>query len=126
VETEVRHASLALLTLLIAVSPAFGHAKLVNSSPAANAQLQAAPKVLALTFSEEAQLVALKLAKGDVGVPLTIDRHAKAATGVTVPLPALDPGTYEVQWTAMAADDGHITKGRFSFSIAVATQKPAS
>jgi methionine-rich copper-binding protein CopC len=116
----------ALLALLIAVSPAFGHAKLLNSSPAANARLSAAPQVLTMTFSEEAHLVALKLMKDDIGVPLAIDRNAKAATGVTVPLPALNPGTYEVQWTAVAADDGHITKGHFSFSVAASAQRPTS
>jgi methionine-rich copper-binding protein CopC len=33
-------------------------------------------------------------------------------------LPALAPGSYTVQWTAVAADDGHVTKGTFKFSIA--------
>jgi methionine-rich copper-binding protein CopC len=117
----MKHATLALMAMLMTVGPAFGHAKLLNSSPAADAQLQAAPKVLAITFSEEAQLVGLKLSKGAVAVPLAFERQPKAATRFTVSLPPLDPGTYEVQWTAVAADDGHITKGRFSFSIAGGT-----
>ena len=35
-------------------------------------------------------------------------------------LPALKPGLYRVEWTALAADDGHVTKGAFSFTIAAA------
>ncbi len=109
-----------LLALAIAAGPAFGHARLVSSSPAPNATLSEAPKTLTLNFSEAAQLGVLKLTKAGKDVPVSFDRGAKAASSMAIPLPVLDAGTYEVEWTALAADDGHVTKGRFSFTVAAA------
>ncbi|MDP8984593.1 MAG: copper resistance protein CopC [Pseudomonadota bacterium] len=95
----------------------FAHAKLASSVPASNAQVAAAPTTLTLTFDEEVKLALLKLSSGGKGTPVTVDRKAKAAKTVVLPLPALSPGTYEVHWTAVAADDGHITKGTFAFTV---------
>ncbi len=111
-------AGLVLTTMAIVTSPAFGHAKLLSSSPAANAELAVAPTVLNLQFSEAAQLAVLKLSAAGVAIPLKIDRGATAAVRVSIALPALAPGVYRVEWTALAADDGHVTKGTFSFTIA--------
>ena len=46
-------AALAGATALIASSPAWAHAHLVSSNPAANAAVAAAPKVITLTFNEK-------------------------------------------------------------------------
>jgi copper resistance protein C len=35
---------------------------------------------------------------------------------MSVPLPALDPGVYTVQWKAFAAD-GHRTQGHYNFTV---------
>jgi copper resistance protein C len=111
----------ALLTLLLAgvvlAEPCFAHAKLLNSSPADQAQLTAVPKSLTLNFNEAAQLAVLKLVREGMEISLPIDKKAEASRSFTLPLPALVPGAYTVQWTAVAADDGHVTKGTFSFSI---------
>ena len=94
------------------------HAKLQSSSPADNAQLSQAPKTLTLKFSESAQLAVLKLVRDGKEIPVPLDKDAKPGQTFTLTLPTLAPGKYTVQWSAMAADDGHITKGSFSFSIA--------
>jgi methionine-rich copper-binding protein CopC len=120
----MRRALPALIALIVFAGPVFGHARLLKSSPAADARLAAAPTALTLTFSEAAQLAVLKVSKANSPVPLTLDRNAKASASVTVPLPDLKPGTYEVEWTALAADDGHVTKGRFSFSVLESAPKP--
>jgi copper resistance protein C len=98
--------------------PCMAHAKLQGSSPAPGAHLTAAPKTLTLTFNEAAQVGVLKLLSGGKEIPIAVDKNAKAAASFTFPLPALAPGSYTVQWTAVAADDGHVTKGSFVFSIA--------
>jgi len=112
----------ALLVLslcgIVAAGPCMAHAKLQSSSPAGNAQLSAAPKSLTLTFSEAARLAVLKLVHDGNEIPVPIDKGAKAGQSFTLTLPALAPGNYTVHWSAIAADDGHITKGSFSFSIA--------
>jgi methionine-rich copper-binding protein CopC len=110
-------------TALLTTQAAFGHAKLQTSSPADHAQLATAPPTLTLTFNERAQLAVLKLKTATSEIPVAVDHGAKAATTVVVTLPALAPGTYEVQWTAMAADDGHITKGSLSFPVLAAQSR---
>jgi methionine-rich copper-binding protein CopC len=102
---------------VIVAAPSFSHAKLQNSSPAANAQLTEAPKVLTLKFSEAAHLAVLKLVTDGKEIPVPIDPKAAASDTFSLTLPALAPGKYTVQWSAVAADDGHITKGSFAFSI---------
>jgi copper resistance protein C len=102
----------------IASGPCAAHAKLQSSSPAANAQLTEAPTTLTLKFSEAAQLAVLKLVSDGKEIPLPVDKAAAPTQTFSLPLPGLAPGKYTVQWTAVAADDGHITKGAFAFTIA--------
>jgi copper resistance protein C len=102
----------------IVAGPCAAHAKLQSSSPAANALLSEAPKTLTLKFNEAAQLAALKLVGEGKEIALPVDKAAPPSQSFNLPLPGLAPGKYTVQWTAVAADDGHVTKGTFAFSIA--------
>ena len=101
----------------LAAGPCLSHAKLQSSTPADNAQLSQAPKTLTLNFSEAAQLALLTLVSGGKEISIPIDKAAKASQSFTLPVPGLIPGRYTVHWTAVAADDGHVTKGTFVFSI---------
>ena len=103
---------------VIAAGPCAAHAKLQSSSPAANAQLSEAPKTLTLKFNEAAQLAVLKLVSEGKETALPVDKTAPPSQSFSFPLPGLAPGKYTVQWTAVAADDGHVTKGAFAFSVA--------
>jgi|SRR5271167_485462 len=101
----------------LAAGPCWAHAKLQSSSPADNSQLTQAPKTLTLNFSEAAQLARLVLVNDGKEISLPIDKSAKASQSMTLPLPGLVPGKYTVLWSAVAADDGHVTRGSFAFSI---------
>jgi methionine-rich copper-binding protein CopC len=109
------------LVLALAVplwsASALAHAKLQSSTPANNAQLAHAPATLELNFSEGAKLAVLKLTTAGTQIPVTLDRGVQASKKIVVTLPALQPGTYEVQWSAIAEDDGHVTKGMLSFVV---------
>jgi methionine-rich copper-binding protein CopC len=94
------------------------HAHLQSSTPANDAKLTEPPKSLLLNFSEAAQLAVLKLVADGKSIPIPLDKTAKPSQTYTLALPALAAGNYTVQWTAVAADDGHVTKGTFTFSIA--------
>jgi methionine-rich copper-binding protein CopC len=109
--------SAAAVTAMILAGPAFGHAKLRSSIPVADAQLQVAPKVLTLIFNEDVRLALLTLTAGGRDIPVTVERGAPAAPQVTVKLPVLPVGKYQVQWSALSPDDGHVTKGTFSFTV---------
>jgi copper resistance protein C len=103
---------------LVAAGPCMAHAKLQSSSPANDAHLTQAPKTLTLQFSEAAQLAVLKLIRDGKEIAVPLDKNTKAGQTFTLTLPALSPGNYTVQWSAVAADDGHVTRGSFVFSIA--------
>ena len=119
-------ASITVAVMLLA-GPAFGHAKLLRTVPAADARLQAAPTALTLSFNENVQLAVLTLTSGGKIIPVAVDHTLPAAPQVSVALPALSAGTFEVQWSALSPDDGHVTKGTFSFVIvgAAAAMAPA-
>jgi methionine-rich copper-binding protein CopC len=102
---------------LILAGTAFGHAKLRSTAPAAEAQLHVAPKSLTLNFNEAVRLGVLTVTAGGKEIPVTIDRSAPAAPQVTVALPALAAGKYQVHWSVMSEDDGHVTQGTFTFAI---------
>lgn len=107
----------ATLSLPLA-APSFGHAKLLSSTPASGAQVAEVPKAITLTFNEAAKLTALTLLHAGKETSVTIDKSAPAAKSMVVPVTGLMPGSYEVNWTAIATDDGHVTRGHFSFTIA--------
>jgi copper resistance protein C len=93
------------------------HAHLQSSTPASNARLSQAPSTLTLNFSEEAELAVLKLSTAGNTIAVALDRTMKPSASITVALPALPAGKYDVQWTAIAHDDGHVTRGSFSFTV---------
>ena len=107
----------ATATGIILGGPAFAHAKLRSSIPAADAQLQVAPKALRLSFNEGVRLAVLTLTAGGRDIPVKVDRSAPAAPQVSVTLPVLAVGKYQVQWSALSAEDGHVSKGTFAFAI---------
>jgi methionine-rich copper-binding protein CopC len=105
---------------LVLTPPAQAHASLKSSSPAANATVEAAPKDIALTFSEKVEesfsAIALKDAAGkDV---TAAKAHIDATDGATLRLdaPLLSSGVYTVRWVAVA-HDGHRRTGEFKFTV---------
>lgn len=105
------------LSMLAAQAQA--HAHLVTSTPSAKADV-AAPKQIALTFSEklEPKFSAADLMKADGSmVAVTSAVSGKAKKGVMVmPKAPLTPGSYMVMWHVVSAD-GHKSKGDYNFTV---------
>ena len=110
-------APLALCAAVLATGPAYGHARLLGSSPAADAELTGSPPSLTLTFNENVRLGVLKLTTAGHAVPVVIDPSPASARVITIKLPPLRAGAYEVQWSALTPSDGHVVKGRYTFVI---------
>jgi methionine-rich copper-binding protein CopC len=113
--------ALTLAAVLALANVSHGHARLVSSSPAGGAQVGEAPKVLTLTFDEEVKLAKLTLTRDGAPISINLDTSAPGAKTVTVPVTPLAPGAYALHWTALSTDDGHVTKGTFTFTVIGAT-----
>jgi copper transport protein len=109
------------LGLFLCPAPAWAHAHLKRSEPAAGSNVTGSPQVIRLWFSERPELsmtlismkdangnaVALAAPENDRGDPLVISAR------ISQRLPA---GRYTVAWRT-AASDGHPSHGTFSFVV---------
>jgi copper transport protein len=113
--------------LLGPVSPAFAHAALVGSDPAAQSIVPDAPNKITLTFSESIQLIPGKIqvlapdgSRADQGDP-TVD-----GANVTIPLRSGGGrGTYLVSYRIISADT-HPVGGSVSYSVGAASTPPTA
>src|SRR6185437_14720599 len=119
---------LALAGVVVLASPAYAHALLERSYPAAGTSLPRAPHVMLLYFTEAPEpslsTVSLLDSSGQIvpgiGQPSVAPSNARE---LRVRLPRLADGAYTVNWRTVSKVDGHITGGSFAFGIAV--QPPA-
>ncbi len=106
-----------LIALLLATGAAWGHAHVRSSEPGDRTTLATAPTKLVVRFNEKVRVAVFTLQKaGDKPVPLKPLPKAPA-DDIEVPLAALAPGAYSVQWR-VAGDDGHVTEGTIRFAVA--------
>lgn len=96
---------------------AWAHARLLSTAPPAGATLKTPPKALRLDFNEEVHLAHLAVSTAGKAIEAHYDRDA-STSHVVIELPPLAAGTYEIRWSALTVDDGHVVKGSFSFVIA--------
>ncbi|MEO7103649.1 MAG: copper resistance protein CopC [Gemmatimonadaceae bacterium] len=113
-----------LISIGLVASPraAFAHARLVKSAPAAGAAINLSPKLIQLWFSEapEARLTVISVTSADGRIIRLEQTAAVPDTAVSVRSiidGVLAPGVYTVAWRTVAADDGHPSKGSFSFTV---------
>lgn len=100
---------------------ALAHAHLKVQTPAADATVSSAPKVLTLNFSEgiEPNFSGVKVTGPDNAVVKTgkLDLDPSNNTQVNVPIEnELAAGKYQVSWHVVSVD-GHKTKGQYSFTV---------
>ena len=113
------------LALVAFAVTANAHAHLQKSSPAEGSVITTSPPNLVLNFSEAAKLTALSIQKGSAPEQKLKPLSTTAAQQISVPLPALTPGTYSVNWRVVS-DDGHMMAGVLHFTLADhATNQPA-
>ncbi len=106
--------------LLAAALQAEAHARLVSATPSPSSVV-GAPKQVTLRFSEAvvprfSGFDLVKAGGGAVSVRTAVaPSDGKAIVGALSG--PLAPGTYRVVWHAASADDGHRTKGDFTFTV---------
>jgi copper resistance protein C len=116
--SRLRNVFAVILFAVAFATMALAHNKLLKSVPAAGAALNTSPARVEIWFSEKPDLTVTKIAvKGPAGTVETGPTHAHAQTSVVADFKAkLADGQYVVSWQT-AGDDGHMSKGDFSFSV---------
>ena len=103
-----------------AASPAFAHADLEQTSPAAGQVLDQPPKKLTLGFNEsvEVALGAIRVynSKGDRLEIGDASHPSGQQSQVQVDVPKLDDDSYVVTWRVISADS-HPVSGAFTFQV---------
>jgi methionine-rich copper-binding protein CopC len=110
---------LALALLLLPVAAA-GHAMLVRATPPPRATLRLAPARAQLWFSERLEPAYSTVAVWREGARVDHPEAVVAAEdgrSLTVPLPPLERGVYQVMYRVLSVD-GHVVEGSYSFSVA--------
>lgn len=92
------------------------HAHLQKSTPADHSVLTTSPQNLELVFSELARLTSLSVQKDKEEKQNLTSLPTTAAVKISVALPSLTPGAYEVVWRVLS-DDGHTMAGVLHFTL---------
>ena len=97
-------------------SPAFAHAKLISSDPAANAKVKS-PTMIKLTFSESLEPAFSGASLSDAaGKTMPVPSRWSAAPPSPCCRSGLKPGAYHVTWHAVGHDT-HQLSGSFGFKV---------
>jgi methionine-rich copper-binding protein CopC len=120
-------AFVALVSLGSAL-PVGAHATLVRSSPTAGAVLSESPPAIQAWFSEEVAVKGSVMRLYDEADKVLatggVDLKDKDHESMKITPPLLTPGSYQVRWHAISADDNHVTEDVFRFSVRGASRGP--
>ncbi len=108
----------ALLALLFtaAAGPAFAHAILVESTPAAQGHVKAGALTATLRYNSRIDAARSKLTlTGPGGTTIRLAVQAGDAQDSMRAMLTLVPGAYTLRWQVLATD-GHITRGTVAFT----------
>ena len=109
-------AALALCATPALAQETHGDNAEVQSAPADDAVLAAAPSALSLTFEHAVVVTQVQLhGPGHTAIPVTFTAPSAATASYSIPLPALGSGAYEVHWNATG--DGHAMEGTLHFTV---------
>jgi methionine-rich copper-binding protein CopC len=113
----LKRIAVAATLAALAATPAFGHAHLSKSVPAAGAAVSA-PNEIMLVFSEplEPAFSAIEL-RDSAGKTVKTDKAQVKDNVMRLPLKPLAAGKYTVNWHVLSVDT-HKTEGKFTFTVA--------
>lgn len=101
--------------LLVAAAPAFAHARLTDSAPAAGASIKSSG-LIRLHFSEALEPALSGAMLSDAAGKTVPVSTVVGGTAVTLIAPTLRPVPYTVEWQGIGHDT-HRISGRFTFKV---------
>ena len=98
--------------------PVLAHSKMAKSVPENGATAKAGLTDVTLGFSKPVRVTIVKVKRTDKPSDIAVVKKAKPVftDSYSVEVTPLEPGAYDVDWTAVAKD-GHVMKGKLSFKI---------
>ena len=109
-------ATTALLAFLVSTA-ANAHAFLDHAEPRVGSTVSAAPKEVALFFSQNLEPAFSTIEVSDAsGARVDQGKPKVSATTMRVGVKPLPPGTYRVRWQVLSVDT-HTTEGSFTFQV---------
>jgi copper resistance protein C len=117
-----RIAVFAAAVVIVGLSTlALAHTKLEKSEPAAGATLTEKPRQVQLWFNEKIDPVVSKIELTSASGKIALSgMHVMGGKELMASVSGDTPnGTYTVAWQT-AGDDGHVTKGDFTFAVKTA------
>lgn len=118
---SIATASAIAVAVALIAGDAAAHARLVRSTPADGEVLEAAPAEVVLVFEGgvERRFARFVLQRaGGSARRLDGPPGGGVTTELAIPLGALDPGEYRLQWSVVSRD-GHRIRGALRFSIRI-------
>jgi methionine-rich copper-binding protein CopC len=116
----MRNLVVIISMLLATANIAFAHAHLDRSNPPVGSTVTPSPKEIVLTFTDELEPAFSSAdVRNDKGATVQSGKASVDSanrTQLRVPLNALLPGTYKVNWRVMSVDT-HRTEGNFNFRV---------
>ena len=110
-----------ILLFLANTGVAWAHARVVRSDPAPDVVLPSTPARVHLWFSEDLNGSASRIVVWDRYRHVMNRGSAQLVPGqprqMVVGLKPLRPGSYLVLWTSVSAQDGHVMRGSYLFSV---------
>lgn len=110
--------ALGLMAGTVAATAADRHMRLTKSHPAADTMVTESPSIVQAWYSQQPELAVSRLSlRGEGGaVELAEIRSGGDSSLVASVRQTLAPGRYTVSWRT-AADDGHVLRGTFEFTV---------
>ena len=122
-------AAVAFILALAAPAAVLGHAELDTMTPANGSTVTSAPTEIVATFTEpldpsKSSIVVLNASGAQIASGGQVD--TADAKKMTLALPPLEAGTYQVRWTSDSAQDGDLDRGTTGFTYAPAPTPSAT
>ena len=112
---------LGALVLLSALAPGavLAHAELDTVDPADASTVEVAPTEIVMTFTQDLDpsQSSIVVVTGGSEVASGGEFDPADPRRMTLALPSLEPGAYEVRWTTLSAEDNELARGVTSFTF---------
>jgi hypothetical protein len=110
----------AVIALSGLSSPVLAHAMLDHSNPPVGSTVSPAPRQIVLSFTQDLEPAFCQIeVRNEAGVLVSAGKAQADGSGhaqLRVPLKALPPGSYKVNWRVLSVDT-HKSQGNFTFRV---------